>query len=184
MLAWTEVNFCKVFIRLNRSIAHSRRRNDMCEFSTLLLVQRPISRLSSQPNSSIAAVEWPLFVLFRPSPRSRSRRGFPQFGGGSAIGQIQPVGGELEHVPIVARQHDCAVILLLLRSIKPLEWPRLRQERIPIGREQKCCTILDAAMAFATALSPSLTGALTDRWIDLPQQLLWMATLCAEHESY
>lgn len=36
-----------------------------------------------------------------------------------------------------------------------------------------------AAMVFATAVGPGLTGALIDRGIDLPQQLIWMAIWCA-----
>lgn len=35
MLAWTEANICSDFIRLNRSIARSRRRNDRWLFSSL-----------------------------------------------------------------------------------------------------------------------------------------------------
>ena len=54
--AWTELNFCRVFICLNLSIARSRRQNGRWEFSTLLLAQRPTSSLSALPSSFIAAL--------------------------------------------------------------------------------------------------------------------------------
>lgn len=38
--AWTELNFCSVCIRRNRSIAGFRRQNITCEFSARLLSQR------------------------------------------------------------------------------------------------------------------------------------------------
>ena len=38
-----EANFCRVFIRLKRDIARSRRRKGRWLFSTLLLAQRPTS---------------------------------------------------------------------------------------------------------------------------------------------
>lgn len=44
--ACTETNFCSDFIRRNRCIARSRRRNGGCEFSDRLLSRRPISRRS------------------------------------------------------------------------------------------------------------------------------------------
>src|SRR5690606_2858117 len=53
--AWTELNFCKVFIWRKRSMARSRRRNGRCEFSHRLLAQRPICCFSPLPRSFIAA---------------------------------------------------------------------------------------------------------------------------------
>jgi hypothetical protein len=53
--AWTATNFCKVRIRLKRSIARSRLRNGWCEFSAQLLSRRPASCLSTLPITFIAA---------------------------------------------------------------------------------------------------------------------------------
>lgn len=39
--------------------------------------------------------------------------------------------------------------------------------------------VVVAAMVFATALGPGITGALIDLGVDLPEQLLWMAVWCA-----
>ena len=81
-LAWTEANFCSVFIRLKRSIARSRRRNGRWLFSTRLLAQRPtlenrllkkrrpISCFSALPSSFIAAryERRPSVVIFSGEP--------------------------------------------------------------------------------------------------------------------
>ena len=40
---WVEANCCRVFIRLNLSIARSRRRKEWCEFSTRLFALCPLS---------------------------------------------------------------------------------------------------------------------------------------------
>ena len=53
--AWIEANFCRLCIRLNRSMALSLRRNGKCEFSALLFAHRPVTCLSAQPNSLAAA---------------------------------------------------------------------------------------------------------------------------------
>ena len=52
--AWTELNFCRLFICLNLSIALSRRRKGWWEFSQRLFAQRPISCFSALPISFIA----------------------------------------------------------------------------------------------------------------------------------
>jgi hypothetical protein len=46
---WTELNFCRVFIRRKRLMARSRRRNGRWEFSTLLFFHRPVSCRSALP---------------------------------------------------------------------------------------------------------------------------------------
>ena len=53
--AWMEANFCRLCIRLNRSMALSRRRKGKCEFSTLLFAHRLVTCLSEQPSSLAAA---------------------------------------------------------------------------------------------------------------------------------
>ena len=53
--AWIEANFCRLFMRLNRSRALSPRRNGKCEFSALLFDQRLVNCFSEQPNSFVAA---------------------------------------------------------------------------------------------------------------------------------
>lgn len=40
---WTATNFRKLRMCLKLSIARSRRRNGMCEFSALLFSRRPVS---------------------------------------------------------------------------------------------------------------------------------------------
>lgn len=46
-LAWTEANFYRQPIRLNRSVARSRRWSGRCEFSARLLAQRPTSSFTA-----------------------------------------------------------------------------------------------------------------------------------------
>ena len=60
----------RVFIRLKRSMARSRRRNDRWLFSTRLLAQRPISCLFALPSSFIAAryERRPPVVIFSGDP--------------------------------------------------------------------------------------------------------------------
>ena len=53
--AWIEANFCKLCMRLNRSMALSRRRKGKCEFSTLLFAHRLVTCFSEQPSSLAAA---------------------------------------------------------------------------------------------------------------------------------
>ena len=50
-----EANFCRLCIRLNRSMALSRRRKGKCEFSTLLFAHRLVTCFSGQPSSLAAA---------------------------------------------------------------------------------------------------------------------------------
>ena len=52
---WIELNFCKLRMCLNLSMAYSSRRNGRCEFSHLLFTLRPISCVFSFPMSFIAA---------------------------------------------------------------------------------------------------------------------------------
>ena len=54
--AWIEANFCRLCMRLNRSIALSRRRNGRCEFSTLLFAHRSVTCFSEKPSSFAAAL--------------------------------------------------------------------------------------------------------------------------------
>ena len=54
--AWIEANFCRLCMRLNRSIALSRRRKGKCEFSTLLFAHRSVTCFSKQPSSLAAAL--------------------------------------------------------------------------------------------------------------------------------
>ena len=54
-----EANFCRLCIRLNRSIALSRRRKGKCEFSTLLFDHRLVTCFSEQPRSLAAAPKDP-----------------------------------------------------------------------------------------------------------------------------
>ena len=54
--AWIDANFCRLCIRLNRSMALSLRRNGKCEFSTLLFAHRSVTCLSEHPNSFVAAL--------------------------------------------------------------------------------------------------------------------------------
>ena len=53
--AWIETNFCRLCMRLNRSMALSRRRKGKCEFSTLLFAHRVVTCFSEQPSSLAAA---------------------------------------------------------------------------------------------------------------------------------
>jgi hypothetical protein len=59
--AWTETNICNVRTRRNRNIAGSPRRNERCDFSALLLSQRPVLRSTPRPRS------------FRAAPQDRNR---------------------------------------------------------------------------------------------------------------
>ena len=52
---WIETNFCKLRIRLKRSIARSLRRNGKWEFLALLLSQPPVSWRAALPMIFIAA---------------------------------------------------------------------------------------------------------------------------------
>ena len=54
--AWMEANFCRLCMRLNRSMALSRRRMGKCEFSTLLIAHLLVTCFSAQPNSRAAAL--------------------------------------------------------------------------------------------------------------------------------
>ena len=54
--AWIEANFCRLCIRLNRSMALSRRRKGKCEFSTLLFAHRLVTCFFEQPSSLAAAL--------------------------------------------------------------------------------------------------------------------------------
>ena len=62
--AWTELNFCRLFICLNLSMARSRRLNGWCEFSQRLLAQRPISCFSALPICFIAARRPSVVIAF------------------------------------------------------------------------------------------------------------------------
>ena len=50
--AWIETNFCRLCMRLNRSIALSLCRKGKCEFSTMLFAHRLITCFSGQPSSN------------------------------------------------------------------------------------------------------------------------------------
>lgn len=56
MEAWTAANFCRVLTSLKRAITPSFRRNGRCEFSDLLLNQRPQTWRSAMPMSFMAAL--------------------------------------------------------------------------------------------------------------------------------
>ena len=47
--AWIEAHTCRLCMRLNRSIALSRRRKGKCEFSTLLFALRLVTCLAVHP---------------------------------------------------------------------------------------------------------------------------------------
>ena len=53
--AWIAANFCRLCIRLNRSMALSRRRMGKWEFSTLLFAHRLVICFFEQPSSLAAA---------------------------------------------------------------------------------------------------------------------------------
>ena len=54
--AWIDANFCRLCIRLNRSMALSRRLKGKCEFSALLFAHRLVTCFSEQPSSFAAAL--------------------------------------------------------------------------------------------------------------------------------
>ncbi len=53
---WTATNFWRLCIRLNRSIAYSRRGNGWCEVSARLFSQRSVVCRCSEPSSFRAAL--------------------------------------------------------------------------------------------------------------------------------
>jgi len=50
-----EANFCRLCMRLNRSMALSRRLKGKCKFSALLFAHRLVTCFSEQPSSFAAA---------------------------------------------------------------------------------------------------------------------------------
>jgi hypothetical protein len=107
--AWTEANFCRLRMRRNRSIARSRRRNGRCEFSALLLSQRPVSWRSAEPSGL--------------SETKESVSGVPQFGFRASLRTCAPVSVSASHPARGGGLSSC------LRAQLRLQQPALRAQR-------------------------------------------------------